>query len=259
MQEQYYTPFLLMTSIAIHRNDLAPGIATLQLRRPRYKNALGPEDLGHLRVCLADCQADPEVRAIVITGDGDAFCAGADIHAINRLSGSALDAYLEGWTELLLRIVGMPKIVVAAVNGASAGAGNHIALCSDFCIASSQAVFHFTGSAKGIPSLELGALLLPMTVGLKRAKQLLLMGARLPAGEAAEVGLCNAVIPAEAWRQGLAAWCQPLAGKHAAATAHTKYVLNQAAYQLTGPLKLSTLAGSAYLSGVSNLVAGRAE
>lgn len=234
-----------------------PGLATIELRRPAARNALGAEELGILNATLIECDEDPEIQAVVLTGSQGAFCAGADINALNRLQGVEMARYMDGWTQLLTRIVSMPKIVIVAMNGVSAGAGNHMAICSDLCVARADAIMHFTGSAKGIPSIELGALLLPMAVGLKRAKQILLCGGTVDADLALQMGLCNAVLPVDGWQEGLKQFCSPFGAKNRIAVAHTKTVLNQSAFQMLGALKLSVLAGNAYLSSAPDFTPGR--
>ncbi|MEA3194702.1 MAG: 3-hydroxypropionyl-coenzyme dehydratase [Betaproteobacteria bacterium] len=233
------------------------GHVTLRLNRPAARNALAPDDMAYFNACLDELHKDPDVQVVVITGAGTAFCAGADIKHINALSGAKLASYIDAWTEALVRIISMPKMVVAAVNGACAGGGNHLMLCSDFCVASSAASFHFTAMLKGLPDLELGSLLLPMQVGLKRAKWLMMRGGPVSPQEAVAHGFCNAVFAEQDWAKELDAFVAELASHPPGPIAHTKYALNQAAYQMLGPVKLSALAGSLYMSGLTDLPAGK--
>ena len=172
-------------SLVVRFNHIdAPGIVTLRFNRPQVKNALDPATMLLANRHLVDCQYDRDVRAIFLTGTDDAFCSGVDLKFMNALPPEDRAAALEPAMELMTRIVSMPKIVVAALNGASAGLGNHLVLCCDLSIAKRGAALHFTGPAKGIPSMQFGALLLPMIIGLKRAKWLLLRGGRVTAEEA---------------------------------------------------------------------------
>ncbi|GAA4338365.1 enoyl-CoA hydratase-related protein [Pigmentiphaga soli] len=237
----------------------APGVVTLRINRPHVKNALGPADLQALDRHLLDCQLDPEVAAVIVTGTGDAFCAGADLKQMNARSPQDRARGGETATDLMTRIVTMPKIVIAALNGASAGLGNHIALCSDLCIAKEGAALHFTGAIKGIPSMQMGALVLPMVMGLKRAKSLLLRGGRVPAERAVELGICNEVVEAGRWDAALAALAAEFSGRHAPTLAHNKFQLNQFAYQMIGALKLSSLAGAMHFAASGELQTGRVE
>jgi len=230
---------------------------TLTFNRPEARNALAPQDIAQLNALLDECHNDPDVQVVVLTGNGSAFCAGADIKHVNKLSGPQMATFIESWTQALIRIVTMPKIVVAAVNGACAGGGSHIMLCSDFCVASSAASFHFTAALKGLPDLELGSLLLPMTVGLKRAKWLMLRGGIVSVEQAVDYGFCNAVFPEDKWGAELDVFVDELASHPPGPVAHTKHALNQHAYQMLGPVKLSAIAGGLYMSALTDLPAGK--
>jgi 2-(1,2-epoxy-1,2-dihydrophenyl)acetyl-CoA isomerase len=238
-------------------HDDAPGIVTLQFNRPRVRNALGPDELMLANRHLLDCHYDPAVRAIFLTGAGEAFCSGVDLKVMNALPAAERPAALEPATELMTRIISIPKVVIAAVNGASAGLGNHIAICADLCVMQQGAAFHFTGAAKGIPSMQFGALLMPMTIGMKRAKGLLLRGGRVTAETAESLGMCNAVIAREQWPSELAALAKEFAQRDAAVMAHNKFQVNQQAFQMIGALKLSGLAGAGHMSAASELPTGR--
>jgi enoyl-CoA hydratase/carnithine racemase len=238
----------------------APGAVTLRINRPEVKNALGPKDLRLLNQHLLDCQMDSDVRVVLLTGTGDSFCAGADIKHRNeranaQRAGAANSAELAN--EVMTRIIMMPQIVVAAVNGAAAGLGHHMAVCSDLCIAMRTAQFHFTGARKGIPSQQLGALLLPLTLGLKRAKAILLHGGRLSAERAQQLGLVNEVVDPPEWKAVLAALAADLVLHDPRVMAHNKFQLNQFAYQMIGALKLSNLAGAAFHASTPYIVPGR--
>lgn len=234
-----------------------PATVTLKIDRPQVKNALRPEDVRELDRHLRDAQADPKIRLVYITGTDQTFCAGADINYINALSGAELAAFIDSQSELLTRIITMPKIVIAAVNGTTAGMGNHIAICCDLCVAAEGTVFHFTGASRAVPSLLLGTLLLPMMVGLKRAKSIYLRGGKIDAQRAVDDGFCNFTVPVATWDKTLDELAVEFAARDPATMAHNKYQLNQAAYQMIGPLRLSTLAGAATLSGATNIPTGR--
>lgn len=234
-----------------------PATVTLKIDRPQVKNALRPEDVRELDRHLRDAQADPKIHLVYITGTDQTFCAGADINYINALSGAELAAFIDSQSEFLTRIVTMPKIVIAAVNGTTAGMGNHIAICSDLCVAAEDAVFHFTGASRAIPSLLMGTLILPMMVGLKRAKEIYLRGGRIDAKRAVDDGFCNFTVPASAWERTLDDLAVEFAARDPTTLAHNKYQLNQVVYPMIGPLRLSTLAGANALSGATAIPTGR--
>lgn len=173
------------------RHPRFPSAVTLRMNRPQKKNAMRPADSADLGRRLAALQTDPDTRLIFITGTGDAFTAGADINELNTLSGDALASFIEMQVDLLSRIVMSPKIIIAAVNGACSGFGKHVVTCCDLAFIHERSVMHFTGAAKGLPSLLMGTLIMPMTIGLKRAKSLYLRGGKLTARQAVADGLCN--------------------------------------------------------------------
>ena len=234
-----------------------PGAVLLRINRPEKRNALREEDMEFLGDRLQSYHHDNAVRAVFITGAGDAFTSGQDVSDINARSGADLAALFERDVDILTRIVTMPKLVIAAVNGVSAGFGNHLAICSDYCIVKQSAMFHFTGAAKGIPSPMLGTLLLPMTIGLKRAKAVYLRGGKYPPEKALADGLCNEVIDAEHWDAALDGLAAEFCGRDSQVMALNKHLLNHGAVQMVGALKLSGLAGANILSSASNLVTGR--
>lgn len=234
-----------------------PGAVTLQFDRPEVRNALRTEDLAQLNQLLISCQFDPAVKVVFLTGAEGAFCAGADLKAVNA-AGPERDATGSDLaSEILQRIATMPKIVIAAVNGPAAGLGHHIAVVADLTYVRADASFHFTGPAKGIPSLQMGALVLPMVIGLKRAKELLIRGGVVTPQRAVELGFANAVVEVTDWQQQLDGLAAEFAGRHPAVMALDKYQANQWAYQVTGALRLSALAGSMRMASMGPVVTGR--
>ena len=244
-------------SIVETRDTSHNSVVTLRMNRPKVKNALGPGDVAALRNALLRLQTDAQVKLIFITGTDEAFTGGADINELNDLSGDAMLAFIETQVDLLNHIVLSPKIIVAAVNGVSAGLGNHIIACCDLAFIKDTAVMHFTGASKALPSLLMGPLLMPMTIGLKRDKSLYLRGGKRTSQQAVDDGLCNERVDAADWQSHLDAIAAEFAGRSSATMAHNKYQLNQAAMQLIGASKLSGLAGAMALSQVSNISTGR--
>lgn len=244
-------------TVVLTRHASFPSAATLRINRPHKKNAVRPVEVESLGRHLAQLQSDPDTKLIFLTGSGDAFTAGADINELNTLSGDALASFIELQVDLLSRIVMSPKIIIAAVNGACSGLGNHLVACCDLCFMHERSVLHFTGAAKGLPSLLMGTLIMPMTIGLKRAKSLYLRGGKLTARQAVADGLCNAVIAGPEWDAELTKLAAEFSERSNATMAHNKYQLNQAAFQMLGALKLSGLAGAAALSPRDSIPTGR--
>lgn len=239
------------------RFEAHQGAVLLTIDRPAKRNALREADMVELGERLHALHHDPTVRAVFITGTADAFTSGQDVNDLNAQSGAELAALFERDVDILTRIVTMPKPVVVAVNGVCAGFGNHLAICSDYCIVRSSAMFHFTGAAKGIPSPMLGTLLLPLAIGTKRAKALYLRGGRYPPARALADGFCNEVVEESDWDDALARLAAEFSGRSSQVIALNKHLLNFGAMQMLGAVKLSGIAGAGILSGETALVTGR--
>jgi enoyl-CoA hydratase/carnithine racemase len=243
--------------VSMRLHPSVPSTAILEMCRPAKSNALRPQDLRQFNAYMAECQADPNIKLIVITGTGVAFTGGADIRYLNRLSGDELAAFIDLQLQVLIDIVTTPKIVLAAVNGDAAGMGNHIAICSDLCIAREGVTFNFTGAAKGLPSLLFGTLMLPLTIGMKKAKAIYLRGGAVTAEQAVQHGFCNEVVSGARWEEAVEALGREFAERSSMTMAHNKYQLNQPVLQLIGAAKLSGLAGSASLASATEIPTGR--
>lgn len=172
-------------------------VALVWLNRPARANALSEALLDALTAGLAIAAGDPDVDAIVISGAGRAFCAGGDLDTLSAWQ--ALSAwerharYRKGIT-LARTLAELEVPVVAAVNGAAAGAGLDLALGADLCLAGRSASFVSGFVAVGlVPDLG-GSWLLPRVVGLSRARQLVLGGERLDAETACEWGIAGRVV-----------------------------------------------------------------
>jgi enoyl-CoA hydratase/carnithine racemase len=243
-------------AIQVERHPVHASAVTIRLSRPQRRNALRVQDMAELGAALLRLQLDPSVSTILVTGASGAFTAGADINDLNRLSGAEMGAYMDATSDILTRVLSMPKVVIALVNGPSAGFGNHFAACADLCFVHESANFNFTGSAKAIPSMLIGAAVMPLSIGTKRAKSLYLRGGKLSAAQASEWGLANECVSQSRWAQlpdELAAEFEP---KSALTLAHNKFQVNQAAFQLIGASRLSILAGAVALSGQTDIPTG---
>lgn len=246
------------STIIESRFTASPQVVLLTFNRPERRNALTEDDMQCLGERLASFRHDPTVSAIVMTGAGDAFTSGQDIREINENRGGRLRQLLERDLDVLTQVVMMPKPVVAAVNGVSAGFGNHLAICSDLCVVREGASFNFTGVHKGIPSPMLGSLLLGMTIGLKRAKALYLRGGRYLPSQALVDGFCNDVVSEEGWPAALEGLAQELSSRDSEVVALNKYILNQAVLEALGASRLSVMAGAGIMSNASAFSTGRA-
>jgi len=177
--------------------SLETGLLTITLNRPDKLNAFIPEMHEELRAAL-DQAEDAEVRAVLLTGAGRAFCAGQDLSARKLSPGAApIDLAVSlgsNYNPLVRRLRELPKPVVCAVNGVAAGAGANIALACDLVIAARSASFLQSFSKIGLIPDSGGTFFLPRLVGSARAMGLALLGDKLTAEEAAQWGLIWKVV-----------------------------------------------------------------
>lgn len=176
-------------------------VLTITLNRPKVRNALNGDLLQDLQRGLEEAEKDEEVRAIVITGAGDAFSSGGDLTQLARMiEVESPEEYVEQnnpFIETILAIYQLGKPVIAAVNGPAVGGGCEISLSCDLRIASDKAVFAELFVRLGdIPGLG-GLFFLPKIVGLGKAYELAYTGQPVGAEEAYRIGLVNHLLPAE--------------------------------------------------------------
>lgn len=176
--------------------EKAGGLATVTLNRPQSLNAFVPQMNQEVLHALKDGERDQEVRCLMITGAGRAFCAGQDLKGRTPEQKGSLGASLrEKYNPMIRQIRQMEKIVIAAVNGVAAGAGCNFALACDLRVASEEAKFIQSFVRVGLAPDSGGSFILPRLVGLSKAMELLLLGDSLDAHEALRIGLVARVFP----------------------------------------------------------------
>lgn len=172
------------------------GLATITLNRPQSLNAFVPQMNSEVLEALKGGERDKEVRCLMITGAGRAFCAGQDLKGRTPDQKGSLGASLrEKYNPMIRQIRQMEKIVIAAVNGVAAGAGCNLALACDLRVASAEAKFIQSFVRVGLAPDSGGSFILPRLVGLSKAMELLLLGDTLDAIEAQRIGLVARVFP----------------------------------------------------------------
>jgi enoyl-CoA hydratase/carnithine racemase len=175
---------------------LEDGVLVLRLERPERRNALDEPMVDSLLTALEAAATDDAIRALVLTGEGSAFCAGADLARFDRaLDGRAFrfrSHRLTALTELIERV---EKPVLAAVNGAAVGFGVQLALACDLRVGAESARFLFSEGRLGLLPTHGGVARLVKLVGLARARDLLLSSREVSAARAHELGLLTEVVP----------------------------------------------------------------
>ena len=178
--------------------DRDDAVATITLNRPRARNALTAEMKDALLEALGLAAAEPAVRAVVLTGAGQAFCAGQDLreHAdILASGGEPTGTVRRHYNPIITTIMTMPKPVIAAVNGSAAGAGASLALACDFRIAAQRASLLMAFARVGLGADSGASWTLQRLAGAARAAELLMLAEPLDADSARAAGLFTTVVP----------------------------------------------------------------
>lgn len=172
--------------------ELADGVLRLELARPEKKNALTPEMYQALSTALARADADGRIRAVLVHGKPDCFCAGNDLGDFLRRPSEPGESPAIAF---LTTIAALRKPLVAAVSGPAVGIGTTMLLHCDFVYAAPNARFQLPFVSLGIVPEAASTLLLPMLAGYQRAAELLLLGRPFDADKAAAAGLVTGIVP----------------------------------------------------------------
>lgn len=205
----------------------AGAVLTITLNRPEVYNAFNRELHEALYEALGEA-GDAEIRAVVITGAGKAFCAGQDLKELQELSGSVRDALEASYHPNVRRIRALEKPVIAAMNGPAAGAGLSLACVCDVRIASSAAAFVPGFGGIGLVPDAGGTWFLERHLGYARAFEWMCSNRRLTADEALAWGLVSAVLPADDFAAGVAESAERWAAAPTRAVAFTKRLFDHA-------------------------------
>jgi 2-(1,2-epoxy-1,2-dihydrophenyl)acetyl-CoA isomerase len=195
--------------------DLTDHIVTITLNRPEVMNALGGAMREELFARLQQAESDPAARCVIITGAGDAFCAGGDIASMVEMQANNDTSILKqrmtlgGKVVQFIRQMRIP--VIAAINGAAAGAGMNLALACDLRYGSERARFAESFVKIGLVPDWGGHYLLTQLIGTSRALELIMTGDRIDAEEALRLGLINRIFPHQTFHAEVRAFAQRLA------------------------------------------------
>ncbi len=207
--------------------EKADGVAVLTISRPEALNAMNMAMLMDLRGAFERVDSDDEVRVLIVTGEGKAFVAGADIGYMRGLSPEGARSWSRMGQGTVDVLEGMKKPVVAAINGYALGGGTELALACDIRVASDKAVF-------GQPEVKLGLIAgfggtqrLPRLVGSARAKEMLFTGDHYDAQAAYEMGLVNKVVPAGELMEYCLALAKRIAARGTQAVRLSKEAVNK--------------------------------
>lgn len=196
--------------------DVKDRIATITLNRPERLNALGQSMREDLLAAMLRARDDAEVRVVLITGAGRAFCSGGDVKEMSDrvASGATSRRELEIWPirdRILAEMRSMPKPVIAVVNGVAAGAGCNLALGCDMRLASDRASFTQAFVKRGLHPDWGGTYFMPRMLGTPRAFEFILTGDMIPAQQALEWGMVNRVVPQAELTDAAQEWARQFA------------------------------------------------
>lgn len=207
---------------------ITTGVGWLHLNRPNVFNSFNREMALSLQGHLDSMEKNPAVRAIVLTGEGKAFCAGQDLQEVTSPEQNpGFKAILdEHYNPIIKRLRAIKKPVIAAVNGVAAGAGANIALACDIVVASDRASFIQAFSKIGLVPDSGGTFFLPRLIGFQKASALMMLGDKLSAKDAEALGMIYQVIPSEEFMERVEAMALQVAQMPTAALVQTKELLN---------------------------------
>ena len=209
--------------------DIGDGVAYITLNRPEAANALNRELAQELMHAVLRCDEEPDVRAVLISGEGPMFCVGGDLKSFAE-QGEQLPLHLKEVTTYLhaavSRMARMDPPVVAAVHGAAAGAGLSLACACDLVVAAESARFTMAYTNAGLTPDGSSTYYLPRLVGFKRAMELTLTNRQLSAQEAMEWGIATRVVPDEDLSDNAATLARQLAAGATKALGASKRLLH---------------------------------
>ena len=233
--------------------DVANGIGTITLNRPKTLNAFHDEMIHETTAVFKQFGRDDNVRYVVITGNGRAFSSGQDLSDVQKRAGTfSIGEHLRhGYHKLIMQMVTLEKPIIGAINGIAAGAGCGVALAADIRIASDKASFMLAFSRVGLVPDSGTNWFLPRLIGYARAYEMAVTADKIPAAKALEWGMVNRVVPADQLMETVMAWAQPLATGPTLAYGLTKRAMNKAwdsslANALTYEAHLQEIAGRSH-------------
>jgi len=203
------------------------GIGWVQFNRPEKLNALNPNVFKDLDTVITNCEADDEIRVIVITGNEKAFAAGADIE--NMVNGDINSVYklTDEVIRIQERLADLPKPTIAAIAGYTFGGGLEVALCCDFRIAADNSVFGFPEITLGVIPGGGGTQRLTRLVNFSAATMMILLGESIKSDKAKKIGLVHKVVPLDSLNDEVKKMAEKLIQKPSLALRAAKTAMRQ--------------------------------
>jgi 2-(1,2-epoxy-1,2-dihydrophenyl)acetyl-CoA isomerase len=241
-------------------------VAWISLNRPEVFNSFNREMALSLQTVLDNCNDDSNVRAIVITGNGKAFCAGQDLKEVTDpdLNPGFRKILEEHYNPIIQKIRTIEKPIIGAINGVAAGAGANIALACDIVVASEHASFIQAFSKIGLVPDSAGTFFLPRLIGFQKASALMMLGDKVSAPEALNIGMIYKLFPVATFEEEVKTIAKNLAQMPTKAIGLTKRLLNQSMTNnleqqlaLESDLQIEASSSNDYKEGVTAFVEKR--
>lgn len=240
--------------------QIQDNVGIIRLNRPTVFNSFNRAMALEVQAALDNCGKDAAIRAIYLTGEGRAFCAGQDLQEVSdQTNAPSFKTILgEHYNPIIERLRSIEKPIVCGVNGVAAGAGANIALACDITVAAESASFIQAFSKIGLVPDSGGTYFLPRLIGLQKAAALMMLGEKISATDAAAMGMIYKALPDEGFDAAALAIAQQLAQMPTKGLGYTKRLLNMSlenilSEQLEAEDKYQTLAGGTadYREGVA--------
>ncbi len=210
------------------RFSIDEGIARMTLNRPQSLNAINPQMLDEMQAVAAHVADHADLRVLIIAAEGRAFCAGADLKAIDAMEGSLaqMQRFLTRWKDAFCAIEDLPRPVIGVCQGLALAGGFELLQVCDFVIASETAQLGDQHVNFGLVPGGGGSQRLPRLIGVRKAKEIMYTGVWLSASEAHELGLVNKVVPEAALEEAVQELATTLAEKSPIALRTMKHLVN---------------------------------
>ncbi|MES2590471.1 MAG: enoyl-CoA hydratase-related protein [Bacteroidota bacterium] len=208
--------------------EIIESVLKITLNRPDKFNSFNREMALQLQEALGTAASDSTIRAVYLTGEGKAFCAGQDLAEALDKSGPGIERIVrEHYNPIVLKIRSLEKPVICAVNGVAAGAGANIALACDVVIAGASSAFIQAFSKIGLVPDNGGSFFLPRLIGFGKASALMMLGDKISAADAEKMGMIYKVVEDNKLHEEGMLTAKTLAAMPTKALGMTKYMLNQ--------------------------------
>lgn len=211
-------------NILVEKKD---SIGIIKINRPNFLNALNKDTISELTNAVDELEKDKNIKVVILTGEGKAFIAGADIKQMKDMDSSEAKKFAEAGHKLLMNIENSRLPFIAAVNGYALGGGCEVMMACDICIAASSAKIGQPEINLGVHPGFGGTQRLPRLVGRMKAKEILLTGDSFDANEAHRIGLVNKVVPDDRIMQESEKIANKIASKSTVQTDLIKKLVNK--------------------------------